>query len=534
MTFPSADGTPKDPNFNDANLIDPMETEDPWEFHSRVRAQTLEQRAQYLIPWLGLVVKKSEAEQDALLAAGRDTWKYRMETVRLQIKRMRGDEPPTNLLAATLITDKILAEAIIKKMGPKPEMAFMVHSFENPTAVPEEVDKILIDGTTYQPLFSKLYETTVLMPSSIEEYGTDYDLFRDIRGFIGTYLHLDDGPFKTLACCYVLMTWVHDKFDALPYLRAQGDMGTGKSTLLQTIGSVCYRPMMAGGATTPSPIFRIIDRFHGTLIIDEADFDRSDLANEIVKILNFGYMRGFPVLRSERDGSDNFDVKSYDCFGPKILATRRRFQDGALESRCLSHTMPIVSNVRKDMDLSLGSQFRQDAQKLRNKLLLWRFRHHASTRVDKTMRFAELELRVNQIIQPILACVDDAKLRRSIEERVREYSKMVKADRRDSLEGVVAGSTLVTWAQSRRPERFLLKHVVEKIRSEHEYLKVTDRKVSDILRRVLGVPMSQRGGFSYIDMNEETATSLATRYGTDLEAYGGVTGAPAPTPTPVE
>jgi predicted DNA-binding transcriptional regulator AlpA len=54
--------------------------------------------------------------------------------------------------------------------------------------------------------------------------------------------------------------------------------------------------MFVSGASTVSPMFRIIDAFRGTLILDESDFRFSDEKAEIVKILNNGNAVGFPVL----------------------------------------------------------------------------------------------------------------------------------------------------------------------------------------------------------------------------------------------
>src|SRR5204863_8860180 len=105
--------------------------------------------------------------------------------------------------------------------------------------------------------------------------------------------------FLQVASFYLLFTWVYDDFNELPYLRLRGDPGCGKTRFLLTVGSLCYKPIFASGASTVSPLFRLLDAIRGTLIIDEGDFRFSDEKAEIVKILNNGNARGFPVLRSE-------------------------------------------------------------------------------------------------------------------------------------------------------------------------------------------------------------------------------------------
>jgi len=80
--------------------------------------------------------------------------------------------------------------------------------------------------------------------------------------------------------------------------RVRGDAGSGKSRFLLAVGSLCYKPIFASGASTVSPIFRLIDTFRGTLVVDESDWRQTDEKAEVVKILNNGNGKGFPVLRS--------------------------------------------------------------------------------------------------------------------------------------------------------------------------------------------------------------------------------------------
>ena len=91
---------------------------------------------------------------------------------------------------------------------------------------------------------------------------------------------MDVSPsFEKIATHYVLLSWVYDAFQELPYLRVRGDFGSGKTRALLTIGSLCYKPMFASGASTVSPLFRILDAFRGTLVMDESDFRFSDEAS---------------------------------------------------------------------------------------------------------------------------------------------------------------------------------------------------------------------------------------------------------------
>jgi hypothetical protein len=155
----------------------------------------------------------------------------------------------------------------------------------------------------------------VLFPSEPAEYGTAAELVGAIQDFIHHYV--DVSPlFEKIASYYVLFSWVYDSFNELPYLRLRGDPGSGKTRFLLTVGSLCYKPIFASGASTVSPLFRILDAFRGTLIIDEGDFRLSDEKAEIVKILNNGNAKGFPVLRSESTNGKEFNPRAYAVYGP--------------------------------------------------------------------------------------------------------------------------------------------------------------------------------------------------------------------------
>jgi len=125
----------------------------------------------------------------------------------------------------------------------------------------------------------------VLLPSHPEEYGSEADLVSDIQAFIHRYVDVSL-RFERITSYYVLFSWIYDSFNEVPYLRLRGDYGSGKTRFLLTVGSLCYKPFFASGASTVSPIFHILDLFSGTLILDEADFRFSDAKADIVKILN--------------------------------------------------------------------------------------------------------------------------------------------------------------------------------------------------------------------------------------------------------
>ena len=173
----------------------------------------------------------------------------------------------------------------------------------------------------YAPSNNLLATGCVLLPSSAGEFGDKPGLLADIRAYLHRYVDLSPA-FVDIAAHYVLLTWVYDAFNELPYLRFRGDYGTGKTRALMTIGSICYKPFFASGASTVSPIFHVLDAVGGTLILDEADLRFSDATADLTKILNNGTMRGIPVLRTMTNRHRELNPQAFRVFGPKVVGKR--------------------------------------------------------------------------------------------------------------------------------------------------------------------------------------------------------------------
>ncbi len=269
-----------------------------------------------------------------------------------------------------------------------------------------EHKSVTVDGqeyVPYSPANNLLTHRVIVLPSDVAEYGTEAELLTGVRTFIHKYVDLSP-DFEEIAAHYVLMTWGYDLFNEVPYLRVRGEYGSGKSRFLLTVGSLCLKPIFASGASTVSPIFRLIDQIGGTLVVDEADFWASDERAEIVKILNNGNARGFPVLRSEVTPQKEFNPRAFNIFGPKLVATRHPFEDAALESRCLTEVLRRSRPLRPEIPISLPRSFEDEAEQLRNKLLQYRFRRFATPLEPLMNDEAGLDPRRAQILAPSFAC----------------------------------------------------------------------------------------------------------------------------------
>jgi hypothetical protein len=361
-----------------------------------------------------------------------------------------------------------------------------------------------------------IQHNVVLFPSEPAEYDSDAALLTEIQAFIHRYVDVS-ALFERIASYYVLLSWVYDGFNELPYLRVRGDPGTGKTRCLLTIGTLCYKPIFAGGASTVSPIFRILEAFQGTLIIDESDFRFSDEKAEIVKILNNGNVRGFPVLRSEATGTGEFNPKAYQVFGPKLVATRGAFDDRALESRFLTEEMGNA-RLRDEVPINLPASHKQEAQQIRNKLLLFRFRRFRKQQLGETLIDRTIEPRLNQIFAPLLSMVDDPDARAEFRNMIKQYHRDLVVER-----GMDAEAQILEIIRSLLAAPGVTKLSIDDIKGRFVDLyggeydgKITHRWVGGIVRKRLGLKTQKSHGVYVVPVSElEKLPRLYEKYGVE-------------------
>lgn len=353
----------------------------------------------------------------------------------------------------------------------------------------------------------------VLLPSAVVEYENERTLLEELQAFLHRYV--DVSPlFERLCTYYVLFTWIYDDFNELPYLRVIGDAGSGKTRFLLTVGSVCYKPIFASGASTVSPLFRVLDIFRGTLLIDEGDFPQSDEKAEIVKILNNGNAKGFPVLRSEpTSGGREYNPRAYHVYGPKIIATRSLFFDRALESRCLTEEMGH-RRLREDVPINLPPAFWEESAHLRNQLLYFRFRHLRRHAVLPDLVDRSVEPRLNQVFVPLLSIIEDTETVTDLKAVMHDYHRQFISDKGMDVEGqlleIVAG--LIEQGDA-IAIRDLAHHFAEKYGGDYER-KITPRWVGNLVRRKLHLKTErQREGYVIPAGEKSKIARLLERYG---------------------
>lgn len=354
----------------------------------------------------------------------------------------------------------------------------------------------------------------LVLPGEPEQFDSTAELIKAINAYLYRYVDLSE-RFQKLASYYILLTWVYDAFNELPYLRLRGDYGTGKSRALVVIGSICNKAFFASGASTVSPIFHTLDTFRGTLIFDEADFRFSDEKSELIKIFNNGNVKGFPVLRTAFTVTKEFDPRAFTVFGPKIVAMRRSFEDQALESRFLTEEMG-QHGLRSDIPINLPNIQKEEALALRNQLLTYRLKTLGRIQIDDSLVDPSLSPRLNQILVPLLSIIDDEQLRQEVRDSVKSFDQALYAERSASSEaGVleILAELLSQPDRSNAPVSEVTAVFASRFGQEYER-PVTNRFVGGILRKRLRLLTYKSHGVYVVPMTEMSkVVQLCMRYG---------------------
>lgn len=380
---------------------------------------------------------------------------------------------------------------------------------------------VSINGEDWKPVpasNSLIKHKAILLPSEPLPYGSVDALAKEIEQYLKRYVDLS-ADFIQVAVAYVLLTWVYEAFNEVCYLRFAGDFGTGKSRALLVLGSICNKPFFASAASTLSPVFHTLDLFRGTLVLDEADFKFSDMRSEIAKIFNNGSVRGFPVLRQSILPDGNFDPKAFHVYGPKIVAMRSVFDDEALESRFLTEGMGLRP-LRTDIPLNLPEKQEEEALRLRNMLLMYRFEMLAASGIDAALVDRAQSGRFNQTVVPLLSVVEDADARRTVRSFALGEEVRRKELRKLSIEAELLEVVCELFQKIEGVEALPIGDIASVLRSRcqgESERPLNSRYVGELLRKNLGIYTYKKHGIYVVPDSEIVKIKLlATSFGLDL------------------
>ncbi|MBK5191512.1 MAG: hypothetical protein JJE19_08470, partial [Methanosarcinales archaeon] len=254
-------------------------------------------------------------------------------------------------------------------------------------------------------------------------------LLEKIKAHISKYCDLPELGIQ-LGTYYVLFTWFYTKVNTVGYLRFLADTGKGKSRMLTVVSDICFYPTSAGGSSSFSGMMRTQEYWHGTLVMDEADWT-GDKESSIVKYLNAGFERDKYFILSNKNDPSKQEV--FDPFSTKIIAMREPFRDNATEGRLLS--ISPHETTKASIPILLGKEYYEEAAELRNEIARFVLVHWNDVDGEKMLDFRGLgiEPRLQQLAKPlsiIFQMWNDGEeiFKRYILKRQKELKKELKAD----------------------------------------------------------------------------------------------------------
>ena len=203
--------------------------------------------------------------------------------------------------------------------------------------------------------------------SSTVQNKENLQVFNDVKSYFIDHLDVANELFYDVYACYVLATWRLEDFRVLPYQFFLGPLASGKTRALECFHRLCYRSIMASSVSAAA-IFRILEAWHPTLLLDEAEVYGRENMVEVLALLNSGYRRGQVAIRIEKLEGGCPQIAFFDTFGFKVLAGTDELA-ATLQSRCILTTM---SKAVRHVNLFIDEQKAQD---LRNDLLIYRFKN---------------------------------------------------------------------------------------------------------------------------------------------------------------
>jgi len=184
-------------------------------------------------------------------------------------------------------------------------------TYDKTNNIVKKVSQVETSKFVFIPIDNKTTKAKAIkLPLNVNEYGRTSNLLKEIENHIYKYLDVSN-QFRKLSSWFILMSWIPDNLNTVNYLRALGDWGSGKSRFFNIVGGLCYKPIPMAGAINPAPLYRLMDMWKGTMLLDECVLNKSDESSYIVQILNAGIERYKYVWRCDtEDVKDKYSIEN--------------------------------------------------------------------------------------------------------------------------------------------------------------------------------------------------------------------------------
>lgn len=216
---------------------------------------------------------------------------------------------------------------------------------------------------------------------------SDTNLLDDLETWFSRFIAMPDPEDYKLLVLWTISTHMAEELYTTARLLIDSTMpGSGKTTVLEHLAHLCWRPVQAASISSPALLVRILQGGVRTLLIDEVDRSlnpKKPGVEDLIGIINSGYKRGAtrPVLVPSKGGQ--WEVREMPTFCPVAMAGNSPHLPDDTKSRSIRILlMPDLDGVIEDSD---WEKIEADAQGLHDRVVAFADRHRVTVSGDVTL-----------------------------------------------------------------------------------------------------------------------------------------------------